>query len=190
MLDTPAGGDVTSRAMTLSTERMTIRRTGGALGAEVTGVDLAHVTDDVWAELHDAWLKYQVLVFRDQNLPPDAHIELGRRLGEIEIHPFIPKLDDLHKEIVLLDSDRGGAADAWHSDVTFSPTPPMASILKMVQLPETGGDTIWTNQYLAYETFSEPIRDLLDGLTAVHTGAPFGHPEIATEHPAVIVHPE
>ena len=171
-------------------QEFAILPTGGALGAEVTGVDLANLTDELFSELYDAWLKYQVLFFRDQELSLDAHIALGRRFGELEIHPFIKKVDDDHKEIIEIDSERGGTADSWHSDVTFSATPPMASILKMIQLPEIGGDTLWSNQYLAYETMSEPMRCLLDDLTAVHTGAPFGHPEVTIEHPAVVVHPE
>ena len=90
----------------------------------------------------------------------------------------------------MLDSDKGARADTWHTDVTFSATPPMASILSMVVCPERGGDTLWTNQYLAYETLSDPIRELVDGLTAVHHAAPFGRPEIRAEHPAVRIHPE
>jgi len=162
----------------------------GAIGAEVSGVDLAHLDGDTWRAVHAAWLEHLVLFFPNQHLDPDAHVTLGRRLGEPEIHPFIPKLDDAHPEIVVLDSGSGAKADVWHTDVTFSATPPLASILKMVVCPPRGGDTMWTNQYLAYETLSAPMRDLLDGLTAVHTATPFGHPEITATHPAVRTHPE
>jgi taurine dioxygenase len=81
-------------------------------------------------------------------------------------------------------------ADTWHTDVTFSPTPPLASVLLMARLPRVGGDTIWTNQYLAYESLSPPLRELLSGLSAVHHAAPMGRPDIAARHPVVRIHPE
>jgi alpha-ketoglutarate-dependent taurine dioxygenase len=167
-----------------------VQPVSGTLGAEVTGVDLADLDDATWDAVRRVWLDHLVLFFPGQHLAPDAHVALGRRLGEPEIHPFIPKLDDAHPEIVVLDSERGGKADVWHTDVTFSPTPPLASILQMNVCPSRGGDTMWTNQYLVYESLSAPLRDLVDGLTAVHTASPFGHAEITATHPAVRVHPE
>src|SRR5262249_19061730 len=77
-----------------------------------------------------------------------------------------------------------------HTDITFSPTPPKASIFHMRQPAASGGDTMFSNQYLAYEMLSDPLRAMLDGLTAIHTGAAFGHPEITVEHPLVRIHPE
>lgn len=162
----------------------------GALGAEVRGVELGRLDDSSWKALRALWLEHLVLFFPDQHLDHGDHVALGRRFGELEIHPFIPKVSDAFPEIVVLDSDQGARADTWHTDVTFSPTPPMASILRMVVCPERGGDTLWTNQCLAYETLSDPIRDLVDGLTAVHTAAPFGRPEVRAAHPAVRIHPE
>jgi taurine dioxygenase len=167
-----------------------VRPIAGALGAEVRGLHLGKLSDAQWSALRELWLEHLVLFFPEQHLSHAEHVALGRRFGEIEIHPFIPKVSDAYPEIVVLDSDQGARADTWHTDVTFSPTPPMASILSMVVCPERGGDTLWTNQYLAYETLSAPIRELVDGLTAVHHAAPFGHPEIQAEHPAVRVHPE
>ena len=169
---------------------LAVQPISGTLGAEVTGVDLADIDEAGWEAVRRAWLEHLVLFFPGQHLTPDAHVAMGRRLGEPEIHPFIPKLDEEHPEIVVLDSERGGKADTWHTDVTFSTTPPMASILQMNVCPPRGGDTIWTNQYLVYESLSAPLRDLVDGLTAVHTASPFGHPEITAAHPAVRVHPE
>jgi taurine dioxygenase len=169
---------------------LAVQPISGTLGAEVRGVDLSDLDDATWEAVRRVWLDHLVLFFPGQHLAPDAHVALGRRLGAPEIHPYIPKLDDAHPEIVVLDSERGGKADTWHTDVTFSPTPPMASILQMNISPPRGGDTIWTNQYLVYESLSPPLRDLVDGLTAVHTASPFGHPEITATHPAVRVHPE
>jgi taurine dioxygenase len=167
-----------------------LRPLTGCIGAEVGGVDLNRIDEATWDEIRAVWLDHLVLFFPDQHLDADAHIALGARLGELEIHPYIPKLDEAHPQIVVLDSDQGAKADTWHTDVTFSPTPPLASILQMIECPPSGGDTLWTNQYLAYETLSDPMRDLLDGLTAVHTAIPFGHPEIKATHPVVRTHPE
>jgi taurine dioxygenase len=167
-----------------------IQPLAGALGAEVHGVRLGALEGDEWKAVREAWLEHQVLFFPDQHLSHAEHVELGRRFGEIEIHPFIPKVSDAFPEIVVLDSDKGARADTWHTDVTFSPSPPMASILSMVVCPARGGDTCWSNLCLAYETLSNPIRDLVDGLTAVHTALPFGRPEVRAEHPAVRIHPE
>ncbi len=167
-----------------------VRPLTGCIGAEVAGVDLNRLDDALWNEIRAVWLDHLVLFFPDQHLDPDAHAALGGRLGELEIHPYIPKLDDDHPQIVVLDSDQGAKADTWHTDVTFSATPPLASILQMIECPPSGGDTLWSNQYLAYETLSDPVRDLLDGLSAVHTAMPFGHPEVNATHPVVRTHPE
>jgi taurine dioxygenase len=173
-------------AMTMTD--ITVRRLSGALGAEVHGVRPADLDDDGFAEITSLWHEHLVLFFPAQDLSPDEHVALGRRFGEPEIHPFIPKLSPGHPEVVVLEGD--ARADVFHTDVTFSATPPMASILQARLVPERGGDTIFTNQYLAYEQLSAPLRELLDGLTAVHTATAFGHPEIRTEHPVVREHPE
>jgi len=156
----------------------------------VCGLQLSALSPTEWSALRELWFEHLVLFFPDQHLSHADHVALGRRFGEIEIHPYIPKVSADFPEIVVLDSDQGAHADVWHTDVTFSPTPPMASILSMVVCPARGGDTLWTNQYLAYETLSAPIRELVDGLTAVHHAASFGHPEIQAKHPAVRIHPE
>ncbi|ALE84948.1 TauD/TfdA dioxygenase family protein [Pseudonocardia sp. HH130629-09] len=168
-----------------------VRPVSGALGAEVRGLALADVDDEVFAHLYQLLLDHLVLFLPDNaGLDPADHEAFGRRLGHLEVHPFLPKLDG-HDEIVLLDSDQGAKADVWHTDVTFSQTPPIASVLQIVQGPEVGGDTMWSNQYLAYEALSAPLRELLDGLTALHV---FEHPNGSyrseAEHPVVRVHPD
>jgi taurine dioxygenase len=173
-----------------TTVALELDRLTGALGAEVRGVRLAHLDDATFASLRAALAEHLVLFFPDQHLSPDEHRAFALRFGEAEIHPFIPKLDDDHPEIVVLDSDRGGKADVWHTDVTFSESPPICSVLKMVETPPSGGDTMWLSLAAVYDALSAPMRDLVDGLTAVHTAEAFGHPEVQTEHPAVRVHPE
>ena len=169
---------------------LSITPMSGALGAEVRGVDLERLTPDDFTAVQQALLDHLVIFLPDQQPTPDVHAAFARRFGDVEIHPFLPKLDEEHPEIVVLKAEAGYIADLWHTDVTWSASPPIASILHMVKAPSRGGDTIWTNQYLVYEALSAPIRDLLDGLTAVHTAATFGHPEQQAEHPAVRVHPE
>lgn len=130
-----------------------------------------------------------IFVRGQSGLSPQAHIAFARRFGEIEPHPYLPRLDG-HPEIVVIDSDRGDRADIWHTDMTFQQSPPLASILQLTHCPPAGGDTLWSNQYLVYESLSAPLRELLAGLTAVHrirVGTEFTS---SAEHPVVRVHPE
>ena len=168
----------------------TVRPISGALGAEVRGLDLASLDDAGFDELLAVLRAHLVVFLPEQHLTPDAHRELGRRFGEIEIHPFIPKLDEAHPEIVLLESDQGYIADVWHTDVTFSDSPPKFSILNMLKAPAVGGDTMWSNQHLVFEALSAPVQELLLGLTALHTAEVFGQPGVTAEHPVVRRHPD
>jgi taurine dioxygenase len=162
----------------------------GALGAEVRGLDLASLDDRRFERLRELLREHLVLFLPDQRLSPDEHRALGARFGEIEIHPFIPKLDDGHPEIVVLRAAQGFVADVWHTDVTFDASPPVCSILQMDTCPERGGDTMFANMYLAYAALSEPVKELVQGLTAVHTAAVYGQPDRQSEHPVVRRHPE
>ena len=167
-----------------------LRPVAGALGAEVHGVHLGSVDDAGFAEVRAALAEHLVLFFPDQHLTHDEHAAFGARWGEVEIHQFLTKVDDDHPEIVVLDSETGGKADVWHTDVTFRPDPPICSILQMRICPPVGGDTMWANLQLAYDELSTPIRELCDGLTAIHSAAGFGQPGVTHEHPVVRVHPE
>ncbi|HEX4430470.1 MAG TPA: TauD/TfdA family dioxygenase [Frankiaceae bacterium] len=173
-----------------SSPDLQVRTIAGALGAELRGVDLELLDDAGYQSLRTALREHHVVFLPEQHLSPDAHRDLGRRFGELEVHPYISKLDDEHPEICVLNSDQGFIADVWHTDVTFADSPPQFSILNMREVPATGGDTMWTNQGLVYASLSEPIKALLLGLTAVHTAAVFGHPEQRAEHPVVRRHPE
>jgi taurine dioxygenase len=167
-----------------------VRLAAGALGAEIRGIDLNTLTDEGFARVHAVLLERQVVFVPGQaQLTPEAHIAFGRRFGEVELHPYLPRLDG-HPEIVIIDSEDGGKVDVWHTDMTFHQSPPIASILHLIRVPETGGDTMWTNQCLVYEELSAPLRDFLDGLTAIHViriGTEFTS---RAEHPVVRVHPE
>jgi alpha-ketoglutarate-dependent taurine dioxygenase len=174
----------------VATQTLTVRPVSGALGAELRGLDLGELDDEGFAQLRAALRDHLVVFLPDQHLSPEAHRDLGRRFGELEIHPYLPKLDQEYPEIVVLESERGMIADVWHTDVTFAASPPLFSVLHMQVCPPVGGDTMWTNQHLVYESLSAPLREMLLGLTAVHTAAVFGHPEQQAEHPVVRVHPE
>jgi taurine dioxygenase len=167
-----------------------VRRVSGALGAEVRGLDLRRIDDAGFERVQGLLLEHLVLFFPDQHLSPDEHRSFAVRFGDPEIHPFIPKLDDEHPEIVVLRAESGYIADVWHTDVTFEESPPVCSVLQALEMPAAGGDTMWANQYLAYERLSEPMKELLAGLTAVHSAANYGHPERQAEHPVVRTHPE
>lgn len=167
----------------------------GALGAEVRGLRVGALTDTEFAAVRTALLEHLVLFFPEQHLDPEEHIAFANRCadewdGELEIHPFIPKLDDDHQQIVVIDAEKGGRADVWHTDVTFRAEPPVCSILQMNVCPPAGGDTMWTNQYLVYEALTPPLQELLAGLTAIHSARPFGQPDMTAEHPVVRAHPD
>lgn len=162
----------------------------GTLGAAVEGVDLNDLDDETFAVVHRAWLDHVVLFFPGQQLSPEGHVRFAQRFGEVELHPLTEKLDEDHPEITLLHSDRGGRADVWHSDVPFSATPPKAAILHCITSPTEGGDTMWSNQYAAYEAMSPPIKEMVERLTAVHSAWSQGRPDLEHEHPVVRTHPE
>jgi taurine dioxygenase len=151
-----------------------VERIAGALGAEVSGLDLSRpLSEDTIAALRRAWLEHLVLFFRDQDLPPAAFLTFGRRFGEVIEYPFVKGLDD-HPEIIpvlKLPHERVNFGGVWHSDTTYLDVPPMASMLIAREVPPVGGDTLFANMYLAYETLSDGMKRLLEGLTAINSSA-------------------
>lgn len=151
-----------------------IRRIAGAIGAEVHGVDLsATLADDTVAALRRALLDHLVIFFRDQDLPPARFLALARRFGTPIEYPFVKGIDGFPEIIAVtkLEHERINFGGVWHSDTTYLPQPPMGSLLVAREVPPQGGDTLFANQYLAYETLSERMRQLLDGLTAISSSA-------------------
>lgn len=188
--------------------KLSIRPVTASTGAEITGIDLRQPLDqNLRGEIESALLEHHVLFFRNQDITPEEQIEFAKQFGQISVPPFAPKYGT-NPELVVLDqeSPKGEGADAWHSDNTFMANPPMGSILKAVMIPEVGGDTCWANSVAAYEALSAPIRELIDGLTAVHDitkplmkGIAAGHTDAnlaevqakwpPVEHPIARVHP-
>ena len=184
--------------------RISVAPLTGALGAEVSGIQLRDLDDEVQAELHDAWLEHKVLFFRDQELTRDDHVEYGRRWGSLEQHPFTPNEAE-HPEIVVLEStpERFYAAEQWHSDVTWRACPSLGSILRAIVVPPVGGDTCWSNMELAYEQLPDPIKEQIEGKQAVHSFVKVFGRRLSEEereqkrqefpdqlHPVVRTHPE
>lgn len=171
-------------------EQAQVKRLASALGAEIRGVDLAAMGPEE-AEQVRAWIRdFKVLLFPDQSLSAAEHVTLGRLFGELEGHPHLVDSHQDLQQILELRASRGGVADEWHSDLSFLPEPAEISIMKMVKCPDVGGDTLWANLALAFAGLSEPMRDLCEGLTALHNAEPHGRPEVMTVHPMVRTHPE
>jgi taurine dioxygenase len=153
---------------------MEIHPVAGALGAEVSGLDLARPLDDATvAALRQAWLEHLVLFFRDQDLSPAQFLAFARRFGEPIEYPFVRGLDDYPEIIPVLKlaHERVNFGGVWHSDTAYLDVPPMASMLVAREIPPFGGDTLFANMYLAYETLSDGMKRMLDGLVAVNGSA-------------------
>ena len=170
-------------------ESWSVIRLAGALGAEIRGPHLADCSADEIDAIKALLLEHLVIFFPDQTISPEAHVNFGRHFGHLEGHPNLQKNTGLPPEVFELRASTGGVADEWHTDLTFQERPALMSILYMVSCPETGGDTLWTSLYAAYDELSDPMKSLCDGLTALHDALPHNHPEQTSIHPVVRVHP-
>jgi taurine dioxygenase len=149
---------------------LTVKPLVPALGAVVGGIDLAVTQDDASvAAIRRALDEHLVLFFENQTFTPEQQRDFAKRFGDLYTHPLYPGQAGLPEIMVLeYDAERKGHNDVWHTDVTYIQTPPQASLLYAEIVPEVGGDTMWVNTYLAYEALSEPFREFLSKLTAVH----------------------
>ena len=145
----------------------------GALGAEIRGVNLAHpLSGEIVAEIRQALLNHLVIFFRDQDITPEQHIKFGRKFGKIFINKFIPGLaeyPEIGKVTKRADEDSNFGGALWHSDGSYREHPPVGSILLSREAPCWGGDTMFCNMYLAYETLSDGMKKLLKGLSSLHS---------------------
>jgi len=153
-------------------QTISVKPISGALGAIVEGVDLSQDLDNATAsDLHQALLDHCVIFFRDQHLTPEQHLRLGRRFGTLNVHEFVEAMTG-HPEILVVaknEADTKNFGCGWHSDVTYLDKPALGSILYALEVPAYGGDTMFANQYLAYEALSPGMRHMLEGLTAIHS---------------------
>jgi taurine dioxygenase len=183
----------------MGTEAIQIVRLAGALGAEVVGADLADLDEPSFGAIHKAFLDHHVLLFRDQKLSSGQLVGFGERWGTLFIHPIVPHLDGVPEVIPIVNrGKRRTITEVWHSDVSFSERPPMASALYALEVPEAGGDTLFANQHAAYDGLSPGLQRMLDGMRAVHSGSGLGAvvgkgadwKEHGQLHPVVRTHPE
>ncbi len=169
--------------------RLEITRLSASLGAEVRGLDLAGVGPDEAATVRSLLGEHLVLFFPGQHLTRDEHLALGAHFGPMEGHPHLRNADG-SDQLFELAASRGGIADEWHTDLTFQTEPSVMSILQMVECPEVGGDTMWSNLHDAYDALSPALREMIDGLTALHDALPHNRPDRMAIHPVVRRHPE
>jgi alpha-ketoglutarate-dependent taurine dioxygenase len=151
-----------------ATKSLEVHKIAGALGAEISGVDLAHDLDaDTVAAIRQIWLDNLVVFFRNQDLPPARFLAAAKRFGEPIEYPFLKGLDGFPEIITVakLEREKVNFGGVWHSDTSYLETPPMATMLIAREVPPIGGDTMFANQYLAYETLSEGMQRLLDALS-------------------------
>jgi taurine dioxygenase len=174
-----------------------------AIGAELIGADLAAPSDTLIEEVRAALLQYQVVFFRDQDITRAQHIAFARAFGELEIHPATPK-DQPDREVLRIvhGPNSRGMENAWHSDVTWREQPSLGSILRAIELPGVGGDTLFSNMVMAYEDLDEALKTRLCEMTAVHDIARVFAKRLGKdaaslhekfplmEHPVVRTHPE
>jgi len=183
------------------------------IGAEISGFDMAaELSGTEIAEIEEALVAHKVLFFRDQHITRQQHLAFARRFGRLEIHPFAERpsfhTDPTEREVIVVESkpERPVVAENWHSDLTFLEAPSLGSVLRVVQCPESGGDTLWADMGAAYAGLDDATRSFLSGLVAVHDWSPFRRRMIGegvateqiealneqfppAEHPVVRTHP-
>lgn len=151
---------------------ITVMRLAGALGAEISGVDLSRELDGpTFDAIHRAYVDHEVIFFRDQTLTPDQHKAFGRRFGSLNIHPYVTGMEG-HPEIMEIikePADKGNFGGGWHSDMSFLETPSIGSILYALEIPDYGGDTLFASMTKAYDALSDGLKKSLEGLRAVHS---------------------
>jgi taurine dioxygenase len=187
---------------------MRVEQLACSIGAELTGVSLIDAIDDdgLFAEMRTALLRHRVLFLRDQDISPAQQAAFARRFGELEDHPVVPTHPDAPGVVQVYkspDSPIDRYENCWHSDASWRAAPPMGAVLRCVECPPVGGDTMWANMVLAYDRLPAHVREQIAGLVASHSiQSSFGaamprEKRLAmkaqfpdAEHPVVRTHPE
>ena len=186
-----------------------INRLSPTIGGEILGVDLSKtLEEETKALIYEALLVYKVIFFRDQDISTEQHINFSKNFGELEIHPFAPKKESFPEVLVITHNEKSrGRENTWHSDVTWRMEPSLGSVLRMIEKPEHGGDTLFADMYAAYDNLSEEIKEKLEGAISVHDFANFRNRLIKEgksdeeieafnkqypmpEHPVIRTHPD
>ena len=153
-------------------EQISVKRMAGALGAELEGVDLSQPLDaGTKNEIERALHQFGVVVFRDQNITSEQYLAFAKRFGDLLPYPLVQGLPDYPDIVPVLkkENEEVNFGGLWHSDTTYLERPPMGTMLLAKELPPFGGDTIWSNMMLAYDTLSHGMKAMLDGLKAVNS---------------------
>ena len=193
----------------LSIASLTLAPLTPTIGAEVSGIDLAQPLDaTARGALRQALLDWKVLFFRDQDITTEQHLAFARHFGDLEEHPFAPSKPDYPEVLAIThDRERPGRENTWHSDVTWRAEPSLGSILRAVEVPPVGGDTLFCDMYAAYDGLSDTVKAEIEDARAVHDFANFrigmrrrgvSEAEIEAfnaaypmvEHPVARTHPE
>jgi len=189
----------------LQWQHFTAERLSSTCGAVLHGVDITGaLSEDQVTEIREALLAYKVIFFRDQPFTAEQHISFARLFGDLEVHPFLPG-NEAHPELVRFEkgAETGGYENGWHHDVSWRETPSMGAVLRAIEVPSAGGDTLFCDMSAAYEELDEAMKERLDGLIAVHDfmhafGRGVPEDKLAeareqyplVEHPVVRTHPE
>ncbi len=185
---------------------MEVKLLSGALGAEITGIDLKNSTDKNWKVINNLMLEHKALFFRDQDITSEQQINLARKFGPLEKHVYVKGLEN-HPEIIRIikgPQEKHQWGETWHTDVSYNPKPTKVIILRSRKIPPVGGDTMFSNMEIAYETLDENIKKRIEGKRAIHSSlgaAAFvdkyeemegngNLDEYSNEHPMVRTHPE
>jgi len=186
---------------------MEVKLLSGALGAEIKGINLKEVNLDNFKIVNDLLLEHKVIFFRNQHINPEEHIELAKLFGPVEEHAYVKGLED-YPQITRLIKDaeeKNQWGEGWHSDVSYNITPTKAVILKSIKIPPVGGDTVFSNMELAWDTLDDDIKKIVIDKKAEHfsLGAGFfidsykhfesngnDSEEYSNSHPIVRTHPE
>ena len=189
---------------------ITVRPLSGAIGAEIDGVNAADDLDQPSVgAIREALLKFNVIFLRNQKLPSAQYLAFASRLGVPNEYPLLPGLPDfpLITPVIKRENETINFGGVWHTDTTYLQEPPSATLLLAREVPPVGGDTLFANLYKAYESLSDGMRRLLDGLTAINSSRKAdavrtredrvqeaddaqGNEEFVSEHPVVRTHPE
>ena len=185
---------------------MQINLLSGALGAEISGINLRDSSKENWKKINSLMLEHKVIFFRDQNITAEEQIELAKKFGDLERHVYVKGREEYPEIIRIIKSpeEKQQWGETWHTDVSYNPKPTKVIILKSVKIPPVGGDTMFSNMELAYETLDDKIKDKIKNKKAIHSSlgaAAFVEAykemegngnldEYSNTHPIVRTHPE
>lgn len=200
---------MSAASVAAATQPFTLKPLMPGIGAEVHDIDLAKPMDAATlAAVRQTLLDWKVIFFRDQNITTEEHLAFARNFGELEVHPFAPQKEGFPEILPITHNEKNkGKENKWHSDVTWRECPSLGSILRAIEVPDVGGDTLFADMYAAYDNLPDDVKQKIDGKMALHDFAHFrtsmrkrgaSEEEIEAmnrkyppvEHPVVRTHPE